>query len=495
MRSMKKLLIPLVLLVVLIVVTAVGMIIKNATDTEPSESDGNTGFLFVSNDDIQRFNVTSKEGNSITFVHVVDPEDNSNSWELDGATVDYELDQSAIASYVSLLSSYTYNSVISDPMPLEEYGLADPDFTVTIEKTDGSVTHAYVGSYSYDASNCYCMAEGDPNVYLVAALKRDYCAYTLEDFRSTHILDLDYTNIDTIEFIRTSDDLDLMISCDAEPDSSPEFNITSPFERGTNGFFDNTLEFFAKLNVTGFMDISPVEIAQYRLEEPAYTLIFTLDNGNMYTITLSDNMAGYYYGSCTGYDGYFKIDSTTLGNGGLEMPLINMIDNDVVSFQANEISSIEGTYGDESFTFEISCIEDMTEEGATATLNMRNAYVETSSGRTYAAFLFENLVTIEISGADLTATPDLESEMSFTYRTTGYQTTTVDFVVRDNNSYFVFIDGEYTGFYVYSDELFHYGGTDTYDYGAWSAYLLTRQAIDNAINNIYDMPEESESAT
>ena len=55
---MKKLLIPLVLLVVLIVVTAVGMIIKNATDTEPSESDGNTGFLFVSNDDIQRFNVT-----------------------------------------------------------------------------------------------------------------------------------------------------------------------------------------------------------------------------------------------------------------------------------------------------------------------------------------------------------------------------------------------------------------------------------------------------
>ena len=66
-------------------------------------------------------------------------------------------------------------------------------------------------------------------------------------------------------------------------------------------------------------------------------------------------------------------------------------------------------------------------------------------------------------------------------------------LLNPNNSYYVFIDGEYTGFYVYSDELFHYGGTDTYDYGAWSAYLLTRQAIDNAINNIYDMPEESES--
>ena len=151
-------------------------------------------------------------------------------------------------------------------------------------------------------------------------------------------------------------------------------------------------------------------------------------------------------------------------------------------------------YQDESFTYEISCVEDMTEEGATATLNMRNAYVETSSGRTYAAFLFENLVTIEISGVDLTATPEYTSEMTFIYHTTGYTTTTVDFTVRDNNSYYVFIDGEYSGFYVYSDELFHYGGTDTYDYGAWSAYRLTQQAIDNAVNNIYDMPEESESA-
>ena len=491
MRSLKKLLIPIILLVALIIATAVGLKVKGNSAVETSETQANFGFYNVSNAEIQNLSVTSKEGDNISFSSTID-ESGTQIWTLDNDDGLIDISQVAVIQYVSILSSYTSTAIISDPAALSEYGLETPDYTVTITKTDGTVDNIYVGGISYDGKNCYCMVEGDPALYLVAIIKRENCAYTVENFRSTEILNLSYDHIDSIEFIRNSDELDITIDCQTDENGNPDFSVISPFERETNGFFDSTLKFFAKLNVSGFADITPMELAQYRLDEPEYTFIYTLNNGTAYTIELSSNMGGFYYGSCNSYDGYFKIDTNYL-EGGLDLPLLNMIDNDIVSFEANEISSIEGSYDGDSFVFDINCVENMTEAEATATLNLRNAYVQTTSGRTYAAFLFENLVTIEIGGTDLNADPEYDPVMTFTYFTKDYSTTTVDFTVRDTNSYYVFIDGEYSGFYVFADELFHYGGEDSYNYGAWSAYLLTQQAIDNAINNIYDMPAESET--
>ena len=58
------------------------------------------------------------------------------------------------------------------------------------------------------------------------------------------------------------------------------------------------------------------------------------------------------------------------------------------------------------------------------------------------------------------------------------------------NFYYVFLNGEYTYFVVPTRELFNDSGTDTYNYGAWTAYELARQAIDNQVAGIYDIPSE-----
>ena len=52
----------------------------------------------------------------------------------------------------------------------------------------------------------------------------------------------------------------------------------------------------------------------------------------------------------------------------------------------------------------------------------------------------------------------------------------------------IFKDGEYTGFYIYSREIFNDGGYDTYSYGFWKAYELLDEAILGSIGGIYDMP-------
>ena len=63
-------------------------------------------------------------------------------------------------------------------------------------------------------------------------------------------------------------------------------------------------------------------------------------------------------------------------------------------------------------------------------------------------------------------------------------------VTYNGHTYYVFKDGEYMNFYVYSREIFNDGGADTYSYGFWKAYELLSDAITGNNNGIYDIPGE-----
>ena len=80
--------------------------------------------------------------------------------------------------------------------------------------------------------------------------------------------------------------------------------------------------------------------------------------------------------------------------------------------------------------------------------------------------------------------------ISFSFVDKTYNTTLYEFYTRDSDSYYVYKNGEYMSFYVYSRELFNNGGSDTYSYGCWSAYELLSEAISGNINGIYDIPVE-----
>ena len=84
--------------------------------------------------------------------------------------------------------------------------------------------------------------------------------------------------------------------------------------------------------------------------------------------------------------------------------------------------------------------------------------------------------------------------MTLKYVTKHYETINLSFIQRDTDSYYVMVNDEYSSFYIYSRELFKDGGTDTYSYGAWAAYELAQEAIDNAINGMYDIPVDTEEA-
>ena len=124
-------------------------------------------------------------------------------------------------------------------------------------------------------------------------------------------------------------------------------------------------------------------------------------------------------------------------------------------------------------------------------LDNRNAVIYNSEGRIYASVLYESLATITIGGIDLEAEPSIDdSIMTLTFVTTDYKTIKIDFVPRNDSSYYVMMDDSYSYFYVSSDELFRDGGLDTYNYGVWPAYHLLDTAISENINGVYDIPQQ-----
>ena len=495
MKSVKSLLIPAAILLVLIVVAVVYLVIPKKDDEHSGEvSNESVSVLSISNSEIERFSMHKKNGDDLEFTSVVDSQTGEQEWTLVGN--DNEISQYAVSSYVSILSSYVTTGIISAPDDLSEYSLDDPDFTVDITKFDGTSAKIIFGSYTFDNAGVYFMVDGDPNVYITAKLKRDYCDYKLIDFASTGILSIDFADVESVEFIRDNDDVDIVASPVAEDGSfeHPSFMVTSPVECPANNNFENIVDFIGSLQISGYEEISDSDLAGYGLDDPTYEFIFSMNDGSEITVSLSAKMNGRYYGYCSEVEGYFSINE--LSFSGIDTPLMSLLDSYICGYEANEVSSITGTYGDASFVFELSIHNSMSETGAAATLNSRNAYVRiVEGGRSYASILFDSIAGMQYSGVDADADPELDPALSYRIVTNDYQIVDIDFVARDDGSYYVFRDGEYTGFYVVPSVLFAYGGNDPYGYGSWAAYELTVEAIDNSINGIYELPGSFDDST
>ena len=482
-------------MIILVIVAVVALVTNSKqSDTVETGTDNRLEVININNSNISSLEVINRDGTGIGFQSTVGA-DGVIEWSLlDQYYEDVDINSNGVYNWVVVLSSFMADVDLgnSADLDLAEYGLDDPLYTIIINCYDGTQSTIYVGNKTTDGNSCYFMVEGNPDVYTIVAAKYTYCGYQLIDFLATATFDFEYGSLSTVEFKRFSDDLDIVATCELYETGDPLFTAISPFKINCSTYFANLIDNIKTLEITSYLDIPDDMLPDYGLDNPAYEFTFTMDDGRVITITLSTLIDGNYYGTCSEFDGYFQINEMQIS--GLNTQLLILLDNYLVYYPASQMSKITGTYGDETFVYDIETNDSISADDATALLNMRNAKVFTSEGRSYAAILYESLITINISGIDTEADPAFEPEVEFEYITSGHETITLSFVPKDNNNYYVFYNGEYSSFTVSRSELFNDGGTNTFNYGAWTAYELTVEAIDNAVSGIYDIPEETEAA-
>ena len=471
---------------------AVAVIVTNSrqADTEQSGTASEQNVLAVSTSLISSIEVTKADGTGIGFQGAVDEAGNTVWSLMDKYSADVPLNNDGVTSWAFVLSNFMTDGTIGDSseLNLAEYGLQNPVYTITITQFDGTVDVVYIGNKTAAGNDCYFMVEGDPNIYTVAAAKYTYCGYQLIDFLETVVFGIDYGSLSTVEFKRASDGIDLIATCELYETGDPIFTAVSPFEIECSPYFVTFIDSIVNLEITSFVDIPDDQLADYGIEEPSYEFIFTMDDGRVVNVNLSSSIGGYYYGTSNVVDGYFKISELQVSN--IDTQLMMLLSSYLVYYPATEMQRITGTYGDQSFTYEISTDGSISEEDAIAQLNSRDARVFNSDGRSYAAILYESLITISVSDVDTSADPEFDPVLEFEFITSDFEHHVLSFVQRDNNSYYAFLNGTYTYFIVPASELFNDSGSDTYNYGAWTAYELAQTAIENQIAGVYDIPTE-----
>lgn len=494
MKSAKNLLIPLIVMILL----AIGVVVFFALDNIKKKPGGTTGgqtvdLLYISPVEIASVNVFHKTGN--IDVRVEKKTDNGGSpvytyLGSDKGTDGYS--QTAMEEFVSALTSFVGCTTLSESGNLSDFGLDDPAFTVTVTKTDGTKAVIRIGNLSPDKSHCYICSGDSTTVYYISAEKYSYALKVSNDFLDSRLIDVEMSDIDSVRFVRKKDSMDLSASCvyDEESDSF-SFRFNKPFEIDSSTYFDKLIENICSLEAKEYEDSSSDRLTEYGLSNPEYSVTVRLKSGSAYTMDLSSRHNGYYYGRLNGTGKIFKIESDRIES--IESPVLVLISDFVFYDTCDNVVSVECSGPEKKFVLKLDVAKGkaISDSESSVTLDGRNAKVSNASGRSFAAMLYESVFCINIGGVEENAViPEgSAANTTITVFDRNHSAVIYEFYKRNDTSFYVCKNGQYTKFYVYGRELYNDGGTDTYDYGLWPAYEILTKAITNNINGMYEIPE------
>ena len=494
MKSVKNLLVPFIIMIALIVGVVIYLFVSSNGNKEPSEYTGLIDVVYFRSTDVNSLSVLNNETNQTSIVKYTIDSNGHSQYEYLGD--DYQsgeiYSQWKISDYFESLINFSGYAKVSTTANLADYGLDNPKFTITINCINGTVTNVYLGNKSPDGKYCYMYFSGSDDIYSISSSKLDIAAKTSVDFLDSISVNVDYADLKSVRFERNSDNLMLETNASVNNSGLVTFDVVKPYTHATSSYFSNMIYMITSLTISEYIEISNTELSKYGLDKPEYHFIFTTNDGKKTELYFSQKIKGFYYGYMNGVNNYFMVSESQIT--GMELQETVLIDPYVFTYNAKDISSITGTYNDKTFKFELYIPEGetLTTDRSSVTLDGRNAKIVDTGGRSYSSVLFESITCIDIAGVEVGANVDISAGpvISFAIVDTSFNSIVYDFYTRDNNSFYVFKNGEYTNFYVYSIELFNNAGTNTYNYGAWSAYELLNEAISNNKNGTYDIPVE-----
>ena len=498
MKSLKNLLIPFIILIALVIGVVIYYAVNNAGIGSSNESSatGAVDVVFINTLDLSSVTVYNRSTANNTKVNCISASDGSITYEYAGDDVmaGEKYSQSSLYDFVSNMTMFSSTTKVSSTGNFAEYGLDNPSFIITINTKNGAATTVYLGNLSPDGSYCYMCLSGSSDIYIVPGSKLEAADKDSLDFLDPTVLDIELSDIKNVHFDRTTDNLSLDAVYVEDDSGNYIFNIVKPYSHPASSYFKTLISHVAKLQISDYLELSAGDLATYGLDKPVYHFSITLNNGQTKELYISSKLKGYYYGYITGMNKYFMLSDFQID--GVDLQELILIDSNVFTCRPSDYSSVIGTYGDKSFKLNLDVADGKTvaDTSSSVSLDGRNAKINDSNGRSYCSILFESMSGIKIGGIEIKENINTSSGsvLTLAFIDKNYKTTTYEFYARNSDSYYVCKDGEYLGFYVYAKELFYNAGTDTYNYGCWSAYELLNEAISNNINGIYDIQVTTE---
>ena len=254
----------LILIVLLVLYFVIDLQQKKADqEAETEETEESSLPVSVTNDEIAK--VTVKNGD-VTMTYTK----NDDTWTYEEDS-DFPLDESAVDTKMSKLTSLTVDRVLESPEDLSEYGLDEPKQEVTVLKTDGTAFTLYIGNQNSSNNDFYVKVDDGTDVYTMPASSVNVFdmqpydvakADTFPTLESTNIRNIKVEKEDgTVEFSSDENGTSWTVK---DQDGNEE-------EAGTTAASDLTTA-VSSLSYKDFVDYKGDDLARYGLDKPAETV-------------------------------------------------------------------------------------------------------------------------------------------------------------------------------------------------------------------------------
>ena len=261
----KGLLFAVLILIVLLVLYFVIDLQQKKADQEAETEETEESFLPVSVTEDEIAKVTVKNGD-VTMTYT--KSDDTWTYEEDH---DFPLDESAVDTKMSKLTSLTVDRVLESPEDLSEYGLDEPKQEVTVLKTDGTAFTLYIGNQNSSNNDFYVKVDDGADVYTMPASSVNVFdmqpydvakADTFPTLESTNIRNIKVEKEDgTVEFASDETATSWTVK---DQDSNEE-------KAGTTAASDLTTA-VSSLSYKKFIDYKGDDLTRYGLDKPAETV-------------------------------------------------------------------------------------------------------------------------------------------------------------------------------------------------------------------------------
>lgn len=399
---------------------------------------------------------------------------------------------------------------------LADYGLNDPAAVAIIKLADGSEVTLEMGNFlRNEETKAYARVADSNRVVVVNGLVA-MMTFKQADLVLTSFLPFDLYEVESFEFKRKNDNMIAHIEVfepeyhesvtpTPEPSVTPTvqqkneeammrlWRFTEPFEWEADATDINTLiAEFAAVSAAEVLATSIDDPAQYGLDDPAYEYTLYAADEEI-TVSIGNEISvGKRYLSVSGRD---DLMSVNMGNFTLidrpRYELVNVFVSliNIADLASIELSTPEADYDMEVFHPSPAELKENEDLDYIYTINGKDATVVNASDDYYFRKLYSGILSLMVDGEDLAGEPagDPLYSVVLTKRTGDRESVAIDLYERDGQTFYLFKDGEYTGFFTRKSRIDNETGNES-NLGLIQLLDRMETAMENAVDGKYVIP-------
>lgn len=365
-------------------------------------------------------------------------------WTAADENTDIRPYSTAISYVVMYMADLQSTKVIEeDASDLSKYGFDNPT-VVTCRQISGTEFTLEIGCNTPTGDNCYVKKAGENKVYTISAEDTKYISVSRDDLKNPYLLSTSDTSISSLT-LQTDGKTAFSVE---RTDSGWVINepvLNLPYE---NSVFLSEItsicDSIVRAAASGYIEENPQDLSIYGLDSPKHSLEISTDSETVkyligdysdeqqyqvYVLDVQKNQVLTYYASNLKCLDYTVSDILSTSYVGYCVP--------------EEVSGLEIFMDGETINIDIDY-----ENGIYKITSPFEAEISSSDTENMTLFtnFYNSFAGLSFTDVDMDAKPTGDAVYSVTYHLKDSDDTlSVSLLKRDENSYYILADGEYTG--------------------------------------------------